>query len=135
MGTLLRLDLNVALRRIQSAHSFAIALGQFVAKLNLELTLVQTPFAVSLRDVEFFAFLANLVGNLVGGERRRGKDELKLVDFFQLCFERFKRVYRKTGGRDLQACTGFECLLEVVAEQAVDVVDQFHQESAFVVAL
>ena len=87
------------------------ALGQFVAKLNLELTPVQTPFAVSLRDVEFFTFLANLVGDLVGGERRRGKDKLQLVDFFQLCFERFKRVHRKTGGRDLQASTGDYCLL------------------------
>ena len=62
------------------------ALGQFVAQLNFELTTVQTTFAVSLRYVEFFAFLTNLVGYFIGGERRRGKDELQLVDFFQLCF-------------------------------------------------
>lgn len=62
------------------------ALGQFVAQLNFELTTVQTTFAVSLRYVEFFAFLTNLVGYFISGERRRGKDELQLVDFFQLCF-------------------------------------------------
>ncbi|MCF3402192.1 hypothetical protein, partial [Escherichia coli] len=87
------------------------ALGQFVTQLNFELTPVQAPFAVSLQYVEFFAFLANLVGNLVSGKRRRGKDELQLVDFFQLCFERFERVYRKAGGSDLQASTRFERLL------------------------
>jgi len=79
--------------------------------LNFELTPVQAPFAVSLRYVEFSAFLANLVGNLVSGKRRRGKDELQLVDFFQLCFERFERVHRKAGGGDLQASTRFERLL------------------------
>ena len=44
-------------------------------------------------------------------------------------------LHREAGGRDLQASAGLERLLEVVAEQAVDVVDQFHQEFAFVVAL
>ena len=63
-----------------------LRLGQFVAQLNFELTTVQTTFAVSLRYVEFFAFLTNLVGYFISGERRRGKDELQLVDFFQLCF-------------------------------------------------
>ncbi len=38
-------------------------------------------------------------------------------------FQRLEGVHRKARGRDLQASAGFERLLEVVAEQAVDVVD------------
>ena len=103
-------------------------LGQLVAKLNLKFTAVQASLTIKLGNVEFFAFLANLVGNLVGDKRWRGEDEIQIFNFFQFGLQRLERVHRKAGGRDLQAGTRLECLFQVVAEQAVNVVDKFHQK-------
>ncbi|WP_265288696.1 hypothetical protein [Verminephrobacter eiseniae] len=107
------------------------ALIELVAQLNLEFAAVQTAFPIEFGNVEFLAFLANLVRDLVGDESGRGEDEAQFVDFFQLCLERFKCVHRKTGGGNLQAGAGLEGPLQVVAEQVGDVVDEFHQVSAF----
>jgi hypothetical protein len=90
----------IGLERRLAAHPVSAlfcdgALGQLVAQLNLELTAVQAAFAVELGDVEFLALLANLVGDLVGGERRRGEDEAELVDFFQLGFQRSNAYIEK----------------------------------------
>ena len=102
-------------------------LGELVAKLNLELAAVEAALAVELGYVELLAFLANFVGDLVGHKGGRGEDEVQLVELFQLGLQRLEGVHRKARGRDLQARAGPEGLLEIVAQQAADVVDQFHR--------
>ena len=83
------------------------SLGELVAQLNLELAAVQAALTIQLRDVELFSLFADLVGNLVGNERWRGEDEVQLVEFFQLSFQRFECIHRKTRRCDTQAGTGF----------------------------
>lgn len=105
-------------------------LSELVAQLDFKLAAVEVALPVELGDVEFPALLADLVGDLVGNERRRGEDEVQLVDLLQLGFQGLKGVHREAGGRDFQARAGRQRLLEVVAQQVADVVDQFHQSLA-----
>jgi hypothetical protein len=94
--------------------------------LDFKLAAVEAALPVELRDVEFLLLLANLVGDLVGNKGGRGEDEVQFVDLFQLGFQRLEGVHRKARGRDLQARAWPEGLLEIVAKQPADVVDQFH---------
>ena len=66
------------------------------------------------------------LGTKVGEVKMNSSD----VDLLQLRLQRLKGVDREAGGRDLQLGAGLERLLEVVAEQVVDVVDDFHQRSS-----
>ncbi len=103
------------------------ALRQLVAQMDFELTAVQVAFTVELGDVKFLALFADLVRHIFGHESGRGEDEVELLDLFQLGLQRLKRIHRKARGRHLQARAGLQGSLEVIAQQAVDVVDQFHR--------
>jgi hypothetical protein len=131
MGALVRLLLNRSL----AAHPVSAllgdgALGQLVAKLNLELAAVQAAFAVELGDVEFLALFANLVGDLAGREGGRGEDEAEFVDLLHLGLQGLEGVHREARSGDLQPCLGLQRRLEVVTQQAGDVVNQFHVSSS-----
>jgi hypothetical protein len=56
----------------------------------------------------------------------RRKNEFKGLDFFQLCAQSLKGIYRKAGSGDFEARTRSNGSLQVVAEQIVDVIDYFH---------
>lgn len=105
-------------------------LGELVAKLDFKLAAVEAALAVELGDVELLALLANLVADLVGHKGGRGEDEVQLIDLLQLGFQRLEGVHRKARCGDLEPCPWPEGLLEVIAQQAADVVDQFHQSPA-----
>src|SRR5690606_12394503 len=92
-----------------------------------KLAAVEAAFAVELGDVEFLALLANFVGDLVGHKGGRGKNEIQLVKILQLSFQRLEGVHREARGGNLESCPWPERLLEIIAQQAADVVDQFHR--------
>jgi hypothetical protein len=106
------------------------ALGQLVAKLNLEFAAVQAAFAVELGDVEFLALFAHLVGDLAGREGGRDEDEAEFVDLLHLGLQCLEGVHREARSGDFQPCLGLQRRLEVVTQQAGDVVNQFHVASS-----
>ena len=70
----------------------------------------------------FFELSVTSPGTNVG----RREDELQRLDLLQLRLQRLERVDREARGGDLAAWIRADRLLEVVAEQAVDVVDDLH---------
>lgn len=79
-----------------------------------------------LRDVELAVFFLKPVEDFAGDERGRGENELERLDFPQLCLEGFKCVDGKARGSDLDPRARRDRLPHVIAEQAVDIVDDFH---------
>ena len=69
------------------------ALGQPIAQLNFELASIEAALAANFRNVKLPALLANLVGNLVRNECRRGEDELQLIDLFEFRFQRLEGIH------------------------------------------
>jgi hypothetical protein len=103
------------------------ALGQLVAQLNLELAAVQAALAVELGDVEFLALFANLVGDLAGREGGRGEDEVSSSIFSSSAFSASKAYIEKHEAAIFSRAR-LQRRLEVVTQQAGDVVNQFHEK-------
>jgi len=123
------LERKVVLRRIQSAHSLAMArwsLVQLIAKPDFKLAPVETALPFQLGDVEFPVLLLHLIRHFVWDERRCREDELQTFDDLQLMLESLIGVNGKTSRRDLQPGTGPDRLFEIVAGERVDIVDDFH---------
>ena len=70
---------------------------------------------------------SDFVGDLATNKRWGREDELQRVDLFELSPQRLVGVDRKTRCRDPEFCSRRDGALEVVAEQAVDVVDYLHR--------
>lgn len=102
-------------------------LGELVAKLDFKLAAIKAALTVKLGDVELPTFLANFIGDFVGHKGERSEDEVQLVNLFQFGFQRLEGVHRKARSGNLQACPRFDGLPEIIAQQAADIVDQFHQ--------
>ena len=101
-------------------------LGEFVTQSHLELAAVKAAFAFQFWDVELAVFLLQFIRGLAGNERGRGENELERFDLLQLRFERLERVNGEARRRDLEFRSGRNRLLQAVAEQLIDVVDDFH---------
>jgi len=70
---------------------------------------------------------ADLVGDFFGDEVGGGEDELELVDGFEFGFEGFEGVDGEAGGGHAEFGAGLDGLFEVVAEEAVDVVEDLQR--------
>ncbi len=105
------------------------ALGELVFEADFEFGAVEAAFALEFGDVEFAVFFADFVGYFFGDEGGGGEDELELVDGFEFGFEGFEGVDGEAGGGDAEFGAGLDGLFEVVAEEAVDVVEDLQRVS------
>lgn len=103
------------------------ALSEFIAESDLELGAVEAALAFELGDEKLALFLRQFVSRLAMEESGSGEDELNGVHLFQLCLERFIGVDGETGSRDLELGTGSDGAFQIVAKEAGDVVEGFHQ--------
>lgn len=71
--------------------------------------------------------LAKLVGDFIGNEGWGSENEVEGVDSFEFILEGFVGIDREAGRRDPEFCAGENEVLQVVAKQAIDVVDDHYR--------
>ena len=102
------------------------ALGQFVFKLDFKVGAIKTTLPFGFRDMKFAPLLVEFISDFVGNKGGRGKNKVQLINMLQFFFKCLKRINRKTRGGNFKLCRGLEGLLETVAKQVVDVINEFH---------
>lgn len=103
------------------------ALGQPVAKLDLELRPGETGNPFGFRDEELAALTRFPVCRTLGSERLLGEQKLQLFDLLKLLAQSLERENGEARRSNAEPLTALDVFLELVPEQHVDVIYDLHE--------
>jgi len=77
--------------------------------------------------MELAMFLPHAISGFARNERRRRENKLEGIDLRQLGLQRFEAIDRKTRSSYPQLGPGLNHLLQVIAEETIDIIEDFHR--------